>query len=199
MWQLSQGTPTQALMGPQPGRANELCANALSPHLPKLNCLTPDSETSSSGFFMLCIMISITQVFPFLNHPFKQTTNLLPRAIFNHDTWSRNGQPTATHIDSQSSRVKTPPNLLLTYLLQMSVQGPVCGWPWSCCQDMLFSLCSCLSLKYFLCSCMACSSRDTSIPSTQVNIRAFTTGVEVSGERKRDRAAWRRRVTSGKI
>lgn len=95
-------------------------------------------------------------------------------------------------------------NLLLTYLLQMAVQGPGYGWSQSCCQDVLFPIRSCLSLKYFLCSCMACSSKGTFIPSTQVNIRAFITGPSPGNisrnfllifsayiERKTDRAARR--------
>lgn len=58
----------------------------------------------------------------------------------------------------------------------MVVQGPAYGWSQSCCQDVLFPIRSCLSLKYFLCSSMARSSKGTFNPSTQVNIRAFTTG-----------------------
>lgn len=67
----------------------------------------------------------------------------------------------------------------------MAVQGPAYGWSQSCCQDVLFPIfCSCLSLKYFLCSCMACSSKGTFSPSTQVNIRAFTTGPSPGKNRK---------------
>lgn len=130
---------------------------------------------------------------PFLNHPFKQTTNLLPRTIFSDDTWRE--RTTHSHILTHSLQVfpylvtllfatgKSSMlqahllNLLLTYLLQMAALGPVgpCSSQ-SCCQDVLFPIHFCLSLKYFLCSCMACSSKGTFIPSTQVNIRAFTTG-----------------------
>lgn len=60
---------------------------------------------------------------------------------------------------------------------QTAVVGTSTGWGQSCCQDVPDSICCCLSWKYFLCSWMACSSRGMFIPSTQVNIRAFITGL----------------------
>jgi len=73
-------------------------------------------------------------------------------------------------------------NTLSKCLLRMAAArqpwwGPAQGWGHSCCQDVPDSIRCCLSWKYFLCSWMACSSKGTFIPSTQVNIRAFITGL----------------------
>lgn len=138
VWQLHHGNQTHAFIDPQPHKANELCPNALclgSDNSPITRCaLAFGCELFNTRFrhfpFFWCLQAlpyrrtSITQVLPFLNYPFKQRTNLLPRAIFGDDTWHE--WTTHSHILTHSLQVFPR---LVNLLCHLPWQKAVCCKP----------------------------------------------------------------------